>query len=141
MALPAIDEIQETVRLFPALSRWELGQTICEHLGWFTASGSYKTDACLTLLQQLEAKGRLRLPPKRAISPQGHAPIPLTPRTGPKAEIAGSVGEVAPAHTAPITEQMEPISSSICMNTPPTSLSRTAIRSMISLEGVMGYPP
>jgi len=48
---------------------------------------------------------------------------------------------LAPAHTAPMTEQMEPISSSICMNTPPTSLSRTAIRSMISLEGVMGYPP
>jgi hypothetical protein len=41
---------------------------------------------------------------------------------------------LAPAQTAPI-------SSSICMNTPPTSLSRTAIRSMISLEGVMGYPP
>ena len=91
-----LDEIQETVRLFPSLSRWELGQTICEHLGWFTASGSYKTDACLRLLQRLEAKGRLRLPPKRAISPQRHAPIPLTPSTGPKAEIAGSVGEVAP---------------------------------------------
>lgn len=27
-----LDEIQETVRLFPALSRWELAQTICEHL-------------------------------------------------------------------------------------------------------------
>ena len=41
-----IDEIQETVRLFQALSRTELAATICEHLGWFTASGGYKTDAC-----------------------------------------------------------------------------------------------
>jgi len=91
-----LDEIQDTVRLFPALSRWELAQTICEHLGWLTASGGYKTDACLKLLRRLEDKGRLRLPPKRAISPQRHAPIALTPRTGPKTEIGGSVGAVGP---------------------------------------------
>ena len=91
-----LDEIQDTVRLFPALSRWELAQTICEHLGWITASGGYKTDACLKLLSGLEGKGRLRLPPKRTISPQRHAPIALTSRTGPRAEIGGSVREVAP---------------------------------------------
>lgn len=91
-----LDEIQDTVRLFPALSLSELAQTICEHLEWFTASGGYKTDACLKLLSRLEGKGCLRLPPKRAISPQRHAPIPLTQRTEPKAEIGGSVGEIAP---------------------------------------------
>ena len=91
-----LDEIQDTVRLFPALSRWELAQTICEHLGWLTASGGYKTDACLKLLSRLEGKGCLRLPPKRAISPQRHSPIALTPRTGTRAEIGGSVGEVGP---------------------------------------------
>ena len=61
-----LDEIQETVRLFAALSRWELAQTICEHLGWLTASGGYKTDACLKLLRRLEDKGCLKLPAKRA---------------------------------------------------------------------------
>ena len=91
-----LDEIQDTVRLFPALSRWELAQTICEHLGWFTASGGYKTDACLKLLSRLEVKGCLGLPPKRAISPQRHSPIALTPRTGPRPDIGGSVGEVGP---------------------------------------------
>jgi len=91
-----LDEIQDTVRLFPALSRWELAQTICEHLGWFTASGGYKTDACLKLLIRLEGKDRLRLPPKRAISPQRHSPVVLTPSTGPRAEIGGSVREVGP---------------------------------------------
>jgi len=91
-----LDEIQDTVRLFPALSRSELAQTICEHLGWFTATGGYKTDACLKMLIRLEGKGFLRLPAKRAISPQRHAPIALTPRTGPKAEISGSVREVGP---------------------------------------------
>ena len=91
-----LDEIQDTVRLFPALSRSELAQTICEHLGWFTASGGYKTDACLKLLRRLEDKGCLKLPAKRAISPQRHAPVALTPRTGPRAYITGSVGEVGP---------------------------------------------
>jgi len=91
-----LDEIQETVRFFPTLSLSELAQTICEHLGWFTATGGYKTDACLKLLSRLEGKGRLRLPPKRAISAPRHAPIALTPATAPKAEIGGSVADVAP---------------------------------------------
>jgi hypothetical protein len=91
-----LDEIQETVRLLPGLSRWELAATLCEHLGWITVSGSYKTDACLKLLSRLEGKGCLRLPPKRTISPQRHSPIPLTSRTGPKAEIGGSASDVGP---------------------------------------------
>ena len=95
-----LDEIQETVKFFPTLSRSELAQTICEHLGWFTATGGYKTDACLKLLSRLEGKGRLRLPPKRAISPPRHTPITLTPRTAPKAEIGGNVGDVAPVSVA-----------------------------------------
>jgi hypothetical protein len=95
-----LDEIQETVRVFPTLSRSELAQTICEHLGWFTATGGYKTDACLKLLSRLEGKGRLRLPPKRAISVPRHAPIALTPATAPKAEIGGSVADVAPVSVA-----------------------------------------
>ena len=61
-----LDEIQETVRLFPDLSRSELVATICEHLEWITASGGYKTDACLKLLSRPEGKGCLKLPHKRA---------------------------------------------------------------------------
>ncbi|MBA7479692.1 hypothetical protein ES707_15128 [subsurface metagenome] len=44
----------------------------------------------------------------------------------------------APAQDAPISEQMEAISSSICMNTPPTSLNLIEILSMISDDGVIG---
>ncbi len=43
-------QIRETVELFPKLSRKELAQTICEHLEWFSASGTNKIDACLKLL-------------------------------------------------------------------------------------------
>ena len=48
---------------------------------------------------------------------------------------------LAPAQEAPMTEAMEAISSSIWINTPPRSGRRAAIRSIISLDGVMGYPP
>ena len=60
-----LDEIQETVGVFPRLSRTELAATICEHLGWMTASGGYKIDACMKLLEKLESKGFVELPEKR----------------------------------------------------------------------------
>jgi len=89
-----VDEIRETVRLFPGLSRSELAATICEHLGWMTASGGYKIDACLKLVKRLEGNGCVKLPQKRAISPQRQSPIVLTPKTGPKADIVGSLSDV-----------------------------------------------
>ena len=49
-----ISEIKETVGLFTNLSRTELNATICEHLEWFTASGGYKLDACMKLLEVYE---------------------------------------------------------------------------------------
>ena len=61
-----ICEIQETVELFPKLSRSELAATLCENLQqWLTASGNYKMDACMKLLEKLERKGLLRLPRKQ----------------------------------------------------------------------------
>jgi hypothetical protein len=78
-----ISEIKETVGLFSNLSRTELNATICEHLEWFTASGGYKLDACMKLLEKLEAKGFFRLPAKQE-EYQRNRPgkaIPLTNRT------------------------------------------------------------
>ncbi|GEM_PF-3154754 len=60
-----LEEIQETVKLFRKLKRWELAETICEHLEWYTATGSRKVDACMKLLEKLEARGVLKLPSKR----------------------------------------------------------------------------
>ena len=78
-----ISEIKETVGLFSNLSRTELNATICEHLEWFTASGGYKLDACMKLLEKLEAEDLFRLPVKRE-EYQRNGPgkdIPLTGRT------------------------------------------------------------
>jgi hypothetical protein len=89
-------EIQETVAMFPSLNRYELARTISEHLGWFTASGGYKTDACLKLLERLEAKGCIKLRAKRASPVRKRPRIVFTARTDPKSEICGSVGEIGP---------------------------------------------
>jgi hypothetical protein len=88
--------IQETVGLFPALSRSELAETICEHLGWYTASGSYKRDACVDLLQRLAGQGLLELPERRPRRPPRRpAAAPRwTPQTDPGPEVRGGLGEV-----------------------------------------------
>ena len=58
-------EIIATIETFPRLSITTLTETICEHLNWFAATGNYKKDACLKLLQKLEASGVIKLPGKR----------------------------------------------------------------------------
>ncbi len=63
-----IADIQDAVGRFPALSRRELGHTICEHLGWYTPTGRYRIQSGLRMLEQLEKLGILSLPRKRAIS-------------------------------------------------------------------------
>ena len=52
-----LQNIQETVRMFPLLSQRELGLTICENLNWIAPNGRYKIDACRQLLIKLEAQG------------------------------------------------------------------------------------
>lgn len=60
-----IEAARETVRLCRGLSRRELAETICEHWGWVTASGSLKRTACLNVLEELERHGELQLPLKQ----------------------------------------------------------------------------
>jgi len=93
-----ISEIKDTVDSFPNLSLSELNATICEHLEWFTASGGYKLDACMKLLEKLEAKNFLQLPARRE-EYQRHRPekpIPLTNRTDPGADINCTLSRLGP---------------------------------------------
>jgi hypothetical protein len=57
-----IEAARETVRLCAGLSRAELAETICEHWGWVTASGTGKVTACLNVLDELDRKGEIQLP-------------------------------------------------------------------------------
>ena len=60
-----IADIRETVELFPADSRHELAQTICEHLQLFTPTGGNRVQTGLAILEELERQGLLTLPAKR----------------------------------------------------------------------------
>jgi len=91
-----LDQIRQTVDLLPSLSRKELAATICEHLQWQTASGSYKLDACMKLLEKLQAGGLVRLPDKRERYQwkRSRKPIVLTTRTARQADIVGNLTDV-----------------------------------------------
>ena len=91
-----ICEIQETVELFPKLSRSELAATLCENLQWLTASGNYKMDACMKLLEKLERKGLLRLPRKQEEYRRhlSEKPISLTSRTDSKADMTCGLRDI-----------------------------------------------
>ena len=92
-----ISAIQETVGLFPHLSLSELNATICEHLEWFTVSGGYKLDACMKVLEKLQAEGYFRLPAKRE-GYQRNRPgkaITLTSRTDPRSDIVCKLKELS----------------------------------------------
>jgi hypothetical protein len=82
-----IQQICETVRLFPNLSLTELTATICEHLGWYTAAGGRKEDACEKLLYKLEARGLVRLPEKLRRGGGERSRITITDRTDPQPHI------------------------------------------------------
>jgi hypothetical protein len=54
-----IAAIRATVAWLPGLARQELAATLCEHLDWYTLTGTPKLDACGELLVRLEAAGSL----------------------------------------------------------------------------------
>jgi hypothetical protein len=89
-----IDLIKDTVETFPKLSRSELAHTVCEHLGWYTASGGNKVDACLKLLQRLESQGGIRLPEKRDSSPPSLTQPVATKRTDPRGPVTGKLSGI-----------------------------------------------
>jgi len=92
-----IDGIKYVCSRFPGLSRGEVAQTICEHLGWVTGTGAPKRTACLKLLEKLEEQGRIRLPAKRESHlERKSAPPARTTRSKPGAEIRSELGELRP---------------------------------------------
>jgi len=92
-----IKQVQETVSVFSNLSRYELAETICEHLNWYRASGNNKRDACLKMLKKLEANGLLQLPAKQIQVKSKRTKIVLTSKTAPQPiikNIAGDFGDI-----------------------------------------------
>lgn len=103
-----LKQICETVETFWRLSQKELAQTVCEHLGWHTVSGSNKVDACLKLLKHLEAKEVIRLPGKRdSVRKRGkqHKPPVFTDRTRPQEPVIGKLSDIGPVRLKVIKDK------------------------------------
>jgi hypothetical protein len=100
-------EIQVTVSMFPKLSRYELSQTICEHLDWFTPSGQYKTASCIQLLEKMEGQGLITLPPKRKPRGLNRKKITFGPCTAPAPLVAGSLRDHEPLAVEPVNQRAD----------------------------------
>jgi hypothetical protein len=90
-----IEQIRETVELFPGLSLKELVSTICEHLSWYTAAGGLKENACEKLLRKLEAQGMFKLPQKLRRG-GGRRKITITGKISSKTKISCSLRDLGP---------------------------------------------
>ena len=91
-----IEQICETVELFPRLAMRELVATICEHLGWHTAAGGLKENACEKLLRKLEARGMLKLPAKQRRGGGARRRITFTEKTAVGRRISCSLRDLGP---------------------------------------------
>lgn len=101
-----IATIQETVALFPALNRRELGRTICDHLGWYTPQGDYRIQLCLRLLVRLEELGILTLPTINKAQQRGpRKEITWTHRSAPQPVISDDLQQLTPLVLQVVTDQ------------------------------------
>ena len=93
-----LSDMQRTVESFPNLSRKELAITICEHLEWRTPGGKYSYQACLLVLQRLEALGVMKLPPKDAskLSRGARKPLQWSEDSAPQPELAAKLKDLSP---------------------------------------------
>ena len=99
--------IRETVETCWRLSQSEIAQTVCEHLGWHTASGSNKVDACLKLLKRLEAQRIIKLPGKRDRLPKTYKQPVVTNRTRPREPVVGKLSDIGPVRLRVVRDKEE----------------------------------
>ena len=93
-----LETARETVKLCSGLSRTELAETICEHWGWVTASGSGKVTACLGVLDELARNGEIHLPAQhKRPNTERVRGAEHTRRTAPPGEsLSGKLDDVSP---------------------------------------------
>ena len=89
-----------TAERFGTLGRRELAQTICENLPWKAPNGQLRVQACLPLLEELEAAGMIRLAPKRKRAERG----PDRPRAQAllQNEITATLRQLHPVRVEPV---------------------------------------
>ncbi len=80
----------------PDWNRTRLSRELCERWDWRNAQGRPKDMAARTLLLKLERAGLIRLPARRAPSPNGHRNRRVDPVTPPDDPIRGALRDLRP---------------------------------------------
>jgi hypothetical protein len=78
------------------LGRTELASTLCELVDWRRPTGRLKNHEGRLLLEHLQAKGLVTLPPVRALGRRGPREALRSPQGAPAPVLVGSVKDVAP---------------------------------------------
>ena len=91
-----LQQIIETINLFPNLSRQNLAQTLCDHLSWRSPTGSFKTKACLSMLETLERFRVVSLPKKKFREGLSRIPTTFSSETDPKDPLEISLDAIEP---------------------------------------------
>jgi hypothetical protein len=100
--LQELNEIRDTARMFPKLSRAELAKTLCENMDWVTPTGQYKTISCLQLLEKLEGQELITLPVKKEYKSRDKKGIGFGPHTDPAPLVEGFVADYDPIAVEPV---------------------------------------
>jgi hypothetical protein len=93
---------QEVVKMCSGLSRTELAHTLCEHWGWFGATGKPQVRACWKLLERLEKEGLLELPAKRGYRRRRPGKSPKPKAAAQQETAPGTLVECALASVRPV---------------------------------------
>jgi len=102
-----VEQVQETVRVFSKLSRWELAQTLCEHLGWVSAKGGYKVESCLKALRRLEALELIEGPARRRYQLRKKEPVRPSEESEAGVEVVGSVEDFEPIELEAVEQRRQ----------------------------------
>ena len=88
--------IKQVCSDFQALGRTEISRTVCELLEWRRPNGSLKNHECRLLLEQLEERDWLDLPPVRCLGRRGPRAVKGSSQSDPEEELQGTVGNFLP---------------------------------------------
>ena len=91
-----LQKIIDTVKTFQNLSRKELALTIAEHFSWKNASKALKVNSSLTLLENLESLGLVKLPAPRETKQPKTRRVEVSPASNVAPIIEASLEEIGP---------------------------------------------
>jgi hypothetical protein len=89
-----LHQVRALVATHPQWSRYRLSRELCALWDWRTPTGQWKDMAARTLLLKLDRRGWVRLPERRALSPNRHRLAAPPPRSWMTEPLVGSVSDL-----------------------------------------------